>query len=180
MMTQAATEFSMLYPLRNHSSLIFIFAITDSKGLTNNCLDLVFFFFFFHLFLCCCTENQPSDEQRERWMFLKMSFLISGEQQGSLFPSRALELISTLVEGIFNMSAPCEAALPCWWLAHTHASSAPLLLRKLLWGAEALIDWRLSPQDASIIIISTSAKGRGGMRPGGLAHSPCFVCPIVN
>lgn len=172
MMTQADTEFRTLYPLRNHSSLIFIFAITDSKGLTNNCLD----FFFPPLFLCCCTENQPSDEQRERWMFLKMSFLISGKQQGSLFPSRTLELISTLVEGIFNMSAPCKAALPCWWLAHTHASSAPLLLRKLLWGAEALIDWRLSPQDASIIIISTSAKGRGYASRGS-GPQPLFCVP---
>lgn len=32
---------------------------------------------------------------------------------GFPFPSRALELISTLAEGIFNMSAPCKAALPC-------------------------------------------------------------------
>eukprot|EP00064_Thunnus_orientalis_P008271 superscaffoldBa00000975_g8294 len=50
---------------------------------------------------------------------------------------------------------------------------------KLLWGTEALIDWRPSPQDASIIIISTSAERRG-LCPGGLADSPCFVCPIVN
>lgn len=32
-------EFRQLYPLRNHCSLIFIFAIIDSKGLANNCLD---------------------------------------------------------------------------------------------------------------------------------------------
>lgn len=85
---------------------------------------------------------------------------------GFPFPSRTLELISTLAEGIFNMSAPCEAALPCWSLAHTCASSAPSLLRKLLWGTEALIDWRPSPQDASIIIISTSAEGRGAKSRG--------------
>lgn len=155
MMTQADVEFRKLYPLRNHSSLIFIYAIMDSKGLTNNCLD----FIFSPLFLCCCTENQPWDEQRERWMFLKMAFLISSEQRGSLFPSRALELISTLVEGIFNMSAPCKAALPCWWLAHTHASSAPLLIRKLLWGGRGF-DW-LTAESAGRLYYYHLYLGRG-------------------
>lgn len=35
----SSSEFRQFYPLRNHRSLIFIFAIIDSKGLTNNCLD---------------------------------------------------------------------------------------------------------------------------------------------
>lgn len=161
-------EFRQLYPQRNHCSLIFIFAIIDS--LTNNCLDV--------FFLCCCTENQPWDEQREMSV-PKNVFSDIKQAAGFPFPSRALELISTLAEGIFNMSAPCKAALPCWSLAHTCASPALSLLRKLLWGTEALIDWRPSPQDASIIIISTSAERRG-LCPGGLADSPCFVCPIVN
>jgi len=37
----SSREFRQLYPLRNHCSLIFIFAIIDSRGLTNNCLDFL-------------------------------------------------------------------------------------------------------------------------------------------
>lgn len=103
------------------------------------------------------------------------SFSDIKQAAGFPFPTRALELISTLVEGIFNMSAPCKAALPCWSLAHTYASSAPFLLRKLLWGTEALIDRRLSPQDASIIIISTSIEGRGSMSRGSGQQPPLCV-----
>lgn len=44
-------------------------------------------------------------------------------------------------------------------------STAPIL-RKLLRGTEALIDWRPGRQDASIIIISTSAAA-GGLAGGG-------------
>lgn len=173
---RSSCGFRQLYPRRNQCSLIFIFAIIDSEGLTNNCLD------FFALPCCVVVQKISHQRNRRRWVFLKMAFLVSSKQQGSLFPSHALELISILTEGIFNMSAPCKAALPCWSVAHTCASSTLLplfLLRKRLWGTEVLIDWQLSPHDASIIIISTLAEGRG-LRPGGLADSPCFVSPIVN
>lgn len=103
---------------------------------------------------------------RGRWVFLKMAFLISSKQQGSLSPNVHLNWLVLWLRAYSTCLPPCKAALPCWSLAHTCASSAPSLLRKLLWGTEALIDWRPSPQDASIIIVSTSAEGGGAVSRG--------------
>lgn len=165
-------KFRQLYPLRNHCSLIFIFAIIDSNGLTNNCLD-----FFFTL--CCCTENQPWDEQKEMSV-PKNGFSDIKQAAGFPFPSRTLELISTLAEGIFNMSAPCEAALPCWSLAHTCASSALSLSSGSSCGALRL--WLTGGQvhRTPLLLSSLPRQRGGGLCPGGLADSSCFVCPIVN
>lgn len=112
---------------------------------------------------------------RGRWVFLKMAFLISSKQQGSLSPNVHLNWLVLWLRAYSTCLPPCKAALPCWSLAHTCASSAPSLLRKLLWGTEALIDWRPSPQDASIIIISTSAEGRGAMSRGSGRQPPLCV-----
>lgn len=67
--------FRQLYPQRNHHGLILIFAIIDSKGLTNNCLD-----FFFS---CVVAQKINLEMNRGRGVFLKMAFLISSKQQGS-------------------------------------------------------------------------------------------------
>lgn len=99
-----------------------------------------------------------------------MAFLISSEQQGSLSPNVHLNWLVLWLRAYSTCLPPCKAALPCWSLPHTCASSAPSLLRKLLWGTEALIDWRPSPQDASIIIISTSAEGMGGGGEGSVSR----------
>lgn len=59
-------------------------------------------------------------------------------------------------------ASPPHPLLSCSALlitASPHHTAPPLSLRKLLRGAEALIDWRPGPQDASIIIISASAAG---------------------
>lgn len=175
MMTQAAAEFRELYPLRNHSSLIFICTIIDSKCLTNNCLD------FFPPFQHYCTQKRNNFEMNiERWMFLKMAFSDIKQAAGFPFPSRALELISTLVEGIFNMSAPCEAPLPCWWLAHTWASFCSLTPQEAPVGNRSF-DW-LAAESAGRLYYYHLHLGGGAEAPcpGGLADSPCFVCPIVN
>lgn len=156
----SSREFRQFYPLRNHRSLIFIFAIIDSKGLTNNCLD------FFSPSVLLHRKKINLEMNRGRWVFLKMAFLISSKQQGSLSPNVHLNWLVLWLRAYSTCLPPCKAALPCWSLAHTCASSAPSLLRKLLWGTEALIDWRPSPQYASIIIISTSAEGRGAMSRG--------------
>lgn len=108
-------------------------------------------------------------------MLLKMAFLISSKQQGFLPPRAHLNWLVLWLRAYSTCLPPCKAALPCWSLAHTCASSAPSLLRKLLWGTRALIDWRLSPQDASIIIISTSAEGRGSMSRGSGRQPPLCV-----
>lgn len=151
--------------------LIFIFAIIDSRGLTNNCLD----FFFLP---CVVAQKINLEMNRERWVLVKKKCFFDIKQAaGFPFPSRALELISTLVEGIFNMSAPLQGCSTLL-ISGSYMSflrSLPLL-RKLLWGTEALIDWRLSPQDASIIIISTSAEGRGSMSRGS-GRKPLLCVP---
>lgn len=103
---------------------------------------------------------------RGSWAFLKKAFLISSKQQGSLSPNMHLNWLALWLKAYSTCLSPCKAALPCWSLAHTCASSALSLLRKLLWGTEALIDWRPSPRDSSIIIISTFAEGRGAMSRG--------------
>lgn len=174
MMTQAAAEFRELYPLRNHNSLIFICTIIDSKGPTNNCLD------FFPRCFCIVAQKINFELNRERWMFLKMSFSDIKQAAGIPFPSRALELISTLVEGIFNMSAPCEAPLPCWWLAHTCASFCSLAPQEAPVGSRSF-DW-LAAESAGRLYYYHLHLGGGAEAacPGGLADSPCFVCPIVN
>lgn len=72
----SSCEFRQLYPLRNHCSLIFIFVIIDSKGLTNNFLD-------FFLPPSVVAQKISLEMNRGRWVFLKMAFLISSKQQGS-------------------------------------------------------------------------------------------------
>lgn len=70
-------EFSEFNLLRNHCSLIFIGAIIDSRGLTNNCLDFS---------LSPSVQiNQPCGEWREMSV-PKNGFLDMKEAAGLPFP----------------------------------------------------------------------------------------------
>lgn len=155
--------------------LIFIFAIIDSRGLTNNCLD------FFFPSLCCCTENQPWDEQREMSACKKKkAFLISSKQQGFLSPHVHLNWLVLWLRAYSTCLPPCKAALPCWSVAHTWASSALSLSSGSSCGAPRL--WLTGGwvHRTPLLLSSLPRQRGGGLCPGGLDESPCFVCPIVN
>lgn len=168
----SSREFRQLYPLRNHCSLIFIFAIIDSKGLANNCLD-----FFFSLSVVVQKINLEMN--RGRWVFLKMAFLISGKQQGSLSPNVHLNWLVLWLRAYSTCLPPARLLYPVdHWLIHV----LPLLSRSSGSSCGALRLWLTGGRvhRTPLLLSSLPLQRGGGLCPGGLADSPCFVCPIVN
>lgn len=155
--------------------LIFIFAIIDSRGLTNNCLD----FFFLP---CVVAQKINLEMNRERWVLVKknMLFLISSKQQGFLSPHVHLNWLVLWLRAYSTCLPPCKAALPCWSVAHTWASSALSLSSGSSCGALRL--WLTGGwvHRTPLLLSSLPRQRGGGLCPGGLDESPCFVCPIVN
>lgn len=150
------------------------FAIIDSEA------RQIIAFFFLPPPPCVVAQKISLEMSRGIWVFLKMAFLVSSKQRGSLSPHVHLNWLALWLRAYSTCLPPARLLYPVdHWLLHVLPLLSPSS-GSSCGGTGALIDWQPSPRDASIIIISTLAEGVGGLCPGGLADSPCFVSPIVN
>lgn len=161
-------EFRQLYPRRNHCSLIFIFAIIDSKGLTNNCLD------FFSA--CVVAQKINLEMNRGRWVFLKMAFLISSKQQGSFSPHVHLNWLVLWLRAYSTCLPPARLLYPVdHWLIHV----LPLLSLSSGSSCGALRLWLTGGRVRRTPLLLSSLprqRGRGAMSRGS-GRQPLLCVP---